>query len=408
VAAKSQQSHQPSPSQCVENLESRILCRAPRPAKIASAYLDNRGQAFMTVTVALDTSTLSRKTAALYSAGGDGVFGTSDDARLYTKVGYRKGRLSLRSDALGLDDKYRVVLNSSVIKDVNGLALDGEFNGMPEISGDGTPGGNYDVVSTPAAKTRVRFTTAAGYINVGMYRNTPITKSNFMHYVQEGGYDDTIFHRAIDTGIHIIQGGGFTVNHATDKTGKVHTHPQIVNEGTNPYVKGTIAMANAGANTNTSQWFFNTGDNTSAWNPGDYTVFGGVLDAESQTTLDALIALPTTGDSVSVPLNTADSAHIENHPNVPIRSVQAVIDRSPNASSGQYVFDANQDLITVDRVAALFDVAATPGTGAARSLAATAVTSTNATIALRPAATVFSTVAVNSQKNAVLVDDDAA
>src|SRR5688572_12309379 len=127
--------------------------RPPRPAKIATAFLDNRGQAFLTVTVALDTSTLSRRTAALYSDGADNVFGTADDARLYTKVGYRKGRLSLRSDALALNDRYRVVLNSSVIKDVNGLALDGEFNGMPEISGDGTPGGNYDVVSTPAAKT---------------------------------------------------------------------------------------------------------------------------------------------------------------------------------------------------------------------------------------------------------------
>ena len=107
--------HQRSSNFVVDNLESRILCRAPRPAKIATAFLDNRGQAFMTVTVALDTSTLSRKTAALYTAGGDGVFGTGDDARLYTKVGYRKGRLSLRADGLDLNDRYRVVLNSSVI-----------------------------------------------------------------------------------------------------------------------------------------------------------------------------------------------------------------------------------------------------------------------------------------------------
>ena len=369
-------------SQSVENLESRILCRAPRPAKIAAAYLDNRGQAFMTVTVALDPSTLSRRTAALYSAGTDGVLGTGDDARLYTKVGYRKGRLSLRSDALGLNDPYRVVLNSSVIKDVNGLALDGEFNGMPEISGDGTPGGNYDVVTAPAAKTRVRFSTAAGYINVGLYRNTPNTKANFMHYVQEGGYDGTVVHRSINSGIHIIQGGGFTLDRTADTTGTVHTHAQINNEGTNAYLTGTISMANAGPNTNTSQWFFNTADNTGAWNPGDYTTFGGVLDAESQTTLEALVTLPTSGGS-AYPLAGQGS-----HTNVPVRSIEAINERQ--------AFSPREDLITVDRVAALFDIAATPGTarGVARSVAPAAAVATIPTV---------SALAID-EKNSVLCD----
>jgi cyclophilin family peptidyl-prolyl cis-trans isomerase len=358
----------------VEDLESRILCRAPRPAKIASAFLDNRGQAFFTVTVALDPTTLSRKTAALYSAGTDGVFGTADDARLYTKVGYRKGRLSLRSDALTLNDKYRVILNASVIKDVNGLALDGEFNGMPEISGDGTPGGNYDVVTTDALKTRVRFSTAAGYINVGLYRNTPNTKANFMHYVQEGAYDSTVFHRSIKAsagGIDIVQGGGFTINTAANTTGTIHNHGPINNEGTNLNTKGTIAMANAGANTATTQWFFNVNTNSGLdTTPGTYAVFGAVLDAESQTTLDALLALPTTGSSLAFPL-----AGQTTNTDVPIRSVQAVIDRSPDAAHGNYVFSPKDDLITVDRVAALFDVAATPG--ASRSLAAAAAAVTN-------------------------------
>jgi cyclophilin family peptidyl-prolyl cis-trans isomerase len=383
-------------SQTIEDLESRILCRAPRPAKIASAYLDDRGQAFFTVTVALDTSTLSRKTAALYSAGTDGVFGTSDDVRLYTKVGYRKGRLSLRADTLTLGDKYRVILNASVIKDVNGLALDGEFNGMPEISGDGTPGGNYDVVTTPAAKTRARFSTAAGYINVGLYRNTPLAKSNFMHYVEEGGYDDTIIHRSVDKatgGIDIVQGGGFTIDTAANTTSTVHTHAQFNNEGTNAYTQGTIAMANAGVNTNTSQWFFNAGDNTSAWAPGAYTVFGGILDAESQTTLNALLALPTTGNS-AYPL-----AGQSGNTNVPVRSIQAINDRQ--------AFSPKDDLIIVNRVAALFDVAATPG--ASRSLAVanatpSAVPSPTPTVAAA-SASAFSALAIDRKQS--VLDDTA-
>jgi cyclophilin family peptidyl-prolyl cis-trans isomerase len=384
-------SKQPS-SNCVENLESRILCRAPRPAKIATAFLDNRGQAFLTVTVALDTSTLSRKTAALYSAGTDGVFGTSDDARLYTKVGYRKGRLSLRSDALTLDQKYRVVLNSSVIKDVNGLALDGEFNGMPEVSGDGTPGGNYDVVSTPATKTRVRFSTAAGYINIGLYRNTPLAKTNFMHYVQEGSYDSTIIHRSINTGIHIVQGGGFTINPTANTTGTVHTHTEYNNEGTNPYAKGTISLANHGVNTNGSQWYFNTADNTGAWNPGDYTTFGAILDAESQTTLDALVTLPTSGTG-AYPL-----AGQSGNTDVPVRSIAAI--------NARQAFSPKDDLITVDRVAALFDVAATPVAGAARALVSPPTSTTVGGAVTRSVAPTFSVVAVDPKKNSVL--DDAA
>lgn len=389
MAAKTKQ---PSSTQCVENLESRILCRAPRPAKIATAFLDNRGQAFVTVTVALDTSTLSRKTAALYIAGGDGVFGTSDDIRLNTKVGYRKGRLSLRSDALALNDAYRVVLNASVIKDVNGLALDGEFNGMPEVSGDGTPGGNYDVTTTPAAKTRVRFSTAGGYINVGLYRNTPLAKSNFMHYVQEGGYDSTIIHRSIDSSIHIIQGGGFTIDPTANTTGNVHTHTSFGTEATNPYLKGTIAMANTGApNSNGSQWFFNTDDDTAAWAPGQYTTFGAILDAESQATLDALQALPTSGSQGSYPL-----AGQSGNTDVPVRSIEAI--------NARQAFSPKDDLITVDRVAALFDIVATPGTGATRSLATTQTT--NMAAAPLAAAPTFSTVPVDTKRNSVLVDDD--
>ena len=390
MAAKTKQ---PSSTQCIENLESRILCRAPRPAKIASAFLDNRGQAFFTVTVALDTSTLSRKTAALYVAGTDGVFGTSDDVRLSTKVGYRKGRLSLRSDSLTLDQKYRVVLNASVIKDVNGLALDGEFNGMPEVSGDGTPGGNYDVTTTPAAKTRVRFSTAGGYINVGLYRNTPNAKTNFMHYVQEGGYDSTIIHRSIDSSIHIIQGGGFTIDRTANTTGTVHTHTNFGTEATNPYLKGTIAMANTGApNSNGSQWFFNTDDDTAAWAPGQYTTFGAILDAESQTTLDALQALPTSGSS-SYPL-----AGQSGNTDVPVRSIQAI--------NARQAFSPKDDLITVDRVAALFDVVATPGTGASRSLATAPANNTTAGVT-RAVAPTFSTVPVDNKRNSVLVDDAA-
>jgi len=181
-------------SQFVEDLEGRILCKAPHPSQIMTDYFDNRGQAFFTVSVALDPTTLSRKTAAIYTAGTNGTLGDSDDVRVFTTVGYRKGRLSVRA-SLALDQPFRVILNASVIKDVNGKNLDGEFKGDLVPSGDGIAGGNYDAFSKAAVKTRARFSTAAGFINVGLYRNTPNTKSNFVTYVNEAAYDSTVFHR---------------------------------------------------------------------------------------------------------------------------------------------------------------------------------------------------------------------
>lgn len=383
----------------VENLECRILCRAPRPAKIATAFLDNRGQAFLTVTQPLDTSTLSRKTAALYTGGVDGIFGTSDDARLYTKVGYRRGRLSLRADALTLNQPYRVVLNASVIKDVNGFALDGEFNGMPEISGDGTAGGNYDVVTAPAAKTKARFSTVSGYINVGLYRNTPVTKANFQHYANEAAWDGTVFHRSVrkagQSDIDVVQGGGFFVG-SDDKVAGIHTESPIGLELGNSNLRGTIAMARGQALVSaTNQWFFNVRDNVALdTRSGGYTVFGAVLDQESLDTLDALAAMPTASIPNYIGSSTFDDA--------PVINADTVIARSPQASQGIYVFDPKVDYPVVQRVAYLFDIAATPGTSAAP---ARAVAPAVAQAPAPPAPAVFSAVRVDKRNS---LFDDAA
>ncbi|MDB5320563.1 MAG: hypothetical protein JWN40_2194 [Phycisphaerales bacterium] len=392
----STKSTQPS-SQVMEQLENRLLMRAPRPVQIATAFLDNRGQAFFTVSVALDKTTLSRKTASILTAGVDGLFGTADDARLYTAVGYSRGRLSLRAD-VPLNTKYRVRLNASVIKDVNGLALDGEFKAG--ASGNGIAGGNYDVVTATPTKARIRFSTVAGYINVGLYKNTPNTKDNFLHYTNEAAYDNTIIHRSVRFNdpanppnqaqiqqIDIQQGGGYFLNTATNATTLVHNHGVIQNEGTNLNTKGTIAMANAGANTATTEYFFNTKANPGLDAvPGTYAVFGAILDTESQTTLDALAALETSGN---VQYTLADGGHY----NVPVRSIAAI--------NARMAFSPKDDLIVVQRVAQLFDVAATPNVQASLQRAVTTVT--NATVAAPAAATPFLITAPT--KNSVLDDE---
>jgi len=103
---------------------------------------------------------------------------------------------------------------------------------------------------------RVLLRTNKGYIVIVLYDDMPITTGNFKKLVQQGVYDGTIFHRVIDG--FMIQGG--------DPTGTGHGDPAIPaipDEFTdhNRNDRGTIAMANAGPNTGSSQFFINLVDN---------------------------------------------------------------------------------------------------------------------------------------------------
>ena len=91
----------------------------------------------------------------------------------------------------------------------------------------------------------------------------PITATNFLTYVGEGFYKDTVFHRVISN--FMVQGGGYTFNGSY--VVKAATHPAIALEapGTTGLsnTTGTIAMARATAlDSATSQFFINTVDNT--------------------------------------------------------------------------------------------------------------------------------------------------
>lgn len=121
--------------------------------------------------------------------------------------------------------------------------------------------------------------TSKGEIHVNLdAERTPKTVENFLNYVRNGFYNDTIFHRVIDG--FMIQGGGLTVemeNKATEKA--------IQNEAANanPNKRGTIAMARTmDPHSATSQFFINVADNvflnyTSSQPQGfGYCVFGEV------------------------------------------------------------------------------------------------------------------------------------
>jgi len=113
--------------------------------------------------------------------------------------------------------------------------------------------------------------TSMGDIKIELYDDMPITTGNFKNLVEQGVYDGTIFHRVIDG--FMIQGGDPTGTGRGDSS-----IPAIPDEFTdhNRNDRGTIAMANAGPNTGSSQFFINLVDNDHL--NDEHPVFGKVIE----------------------------------------------------------------------------------------------------------------------------------
>jgi cyclophilin family peptidyl-prolyl cis-trans isomerase len=100
--------------------------------------------------------------------------------------------------------------------------------------------------------------------------DAPKTVENFLKLARDGFYDGVIFHRVIPD--FMIQGGDPT---GTGTGGPGYTFEDEFND--NKVVRGALAMANAGPNTNGSQFFIVTTD-AAPWLDGKHTVFGRVTD----------------------------------------------------------------------------------------------------------------------------------
>jgi cyclophilin family peptidyl-prolyl cis-trans isomerase len=113
--------------------------------------------------------------------------------------------------------------------------------------------------------------------------DAPKTVENFLKLARDGFYDGVIFHRVIPD--FMSQGG--------DPTGTGSGGPgyQFEDEFNEPKVaRGALAMANAGRNTNGSQFFIVTTE-AAPWLDGKHTVFGRVTDG--MDVVDAISALDT-------------------------------------------------------------------------------------------------------------------
>jgi len=114
---------------------------------------------------------------------------------------------------------------------------------------------------------KVLLTTSMGNILIELRDDMPITTGNFKNLVQQGVYDGTIFHRVKDD--FMIQGGAPIGGDIL---------PSIPDEfiDNNKNTRGTVAMANAGPNTGSSQFFINVVYNSHL--DDAHPVFGNVLE----------------------------------------------------------------------------------------------------------------------------------
>jgi cyclophilin family peptidyl-prolyl cis-trans isomerase len=132
--------------------------------------------------------------------------------------------------------------------------------------------------------SQATMTTTEGTIQIELFdEDAPKTVANFKKLSEDGFYDGLIFHRVIRD--FMIQGG---CPQGTGTGGPGYTFEDEFNQ--HKVERGALAMANAGPNTNGSQFFLvTTGE--APWLDGKHTVFGKVT--EGLDVLDAIEGKPT-------------------------------------------------------------------------------------------------------------------
>ena len=160
----------------------------------------------------------------------------------------------------------------------------------------------FNLSITPIEKRPIiQFETSMGDIVIRLFPDeAPLTCKNFLSYVNDKFYDNTIIHRIIDG--FIIQGGGFSPNYVAKPFKKAIRNESRLGLSN---LKHTVAMAlTTDQNSAASQFFFNLADNTdldySTKKGSGYTVFAEVIDGHK--TLEKIQKIRTRKISIHSPL----------------------------------------------------------------------------------------------------------
>ncbi len=150
------------------------------------------------------------------------------------------------------------------------------------------------------AGPRVELVTNMGTLNIELNEEAaPASVANFLRYVDDGSYNNSLFHRLIPG--FVVQGGGFSTDHEA-----LPTYAPVMNESGNGLsnLTGTIAMARTqDPDSATRQFYINLSDNHSldGGRKAGYTVFGKVIDGEQ--VLQQMAQVPT---GMSIKLRARD------------------------------------------------------------------------------------------------------
>lgn len=236
-------------------------------------------------------------------------------------------------------------------------------------------------------------------------REAPATVANFFNYIQDGRYDDSIFHRSAETQTgaeFVLQGGGFTFD-TTPQFVDVPADPTIPNEfsAARSNVRGTVAMAKLGNDPDSasSEFFVNLNNNSANLDNqnGGFTVFGRVV--AGQDVIDQIAAQPTQDrDPATPPASLSPFGELPVYGDLPAGNTV----ESP-ANSGQYPLPAGaqednfasitnvQIVRTIDRLSFTIEIISesTPGF-------VNAVTEVNNRLIINPTQTGTATVQIRA------------
>lgn len=227
--------------------------------------------------------------------------------------------------------------------------------------------GLFVTQASAGTKPEVIFETSMGSFTLELYPDkAPKTVANFLAYVDDGFYDNTIFHRVIPD--FVIQGGGF-------ETGMKYRKPgaPVKNESSNRLknITGTISMARrTHPDTATSQFYINLSHNKSLdyisdLQPG-YTVFGRISKGMDVINKIAVVETTTVGRSKDVPKDdvvlrsvkrkaAADSVKDDKKADAPEQKAEVTEQKADALVQKQISFVAGEHYIVLDEPVATRD-----------------------------------------------------
>jgi len=182
--------------------------------------------------------------------------------------------------------------SSTATPSATSTTADGTCQYLP--SGESAVAGVEAPPETPDAAASAVLQTSVGDISIAFDTPTPCTIGSFASLAEQGYFDGTQCHRLTTEGIFVLQCGDPS---ATGRGGPGYSFADEL-DGSETYPAGTVAMANAGPDTNGSQ-FFLVYEETPL--PASYTVFGHMDAAGIQTVADVAAAGTDTGEPDGAP-----------------------------------------------------------------------------------------------------------